>query len=82
MPNNNSSSSSSANQGDQSKAPHKSTYRLAKDAGYKSPYHAGISYGIKMYDDGAYDEIRTILQAIDDQVQDENGDGGYGSAKK
>ncbi|KAI0413263.1 hypothetical protein F5X98DRAFT_352522 [Xylaria grammica] len=88
MPNNtsSSSSSSSANQGGQSKAPHKSTYRLAKEAGFESPYHAGLSYGIKMYEDGAYDEVRTILQAItstdDDQVQDGNGDGGHGSAKK
>ncbi|KAI1159732.1 hypothetical protein F5B18DRAFT_635449 [Nemania serpens] len=92
MSSNNPSSSSSASQGGQgpSPRPRRSTYSLAKAAGFKSAYHAGLSYGIKMYEDGAYDEVRIILEAITDadedddqgQVQDGNGSGGVGSAKK
>ncbi|KAF2963527.1 hypothetical protein GQX73_g10054 [Xylaria multiplex] len=80
MPNNkSSSSSSSSNQGNQS---HRSTYSLAKEAGFDSPYHAGLSYGIKIYEDGANTEIRTILEAITSAGDGGNSGSNHGSAKK
>ncbi|KAI1323327.1 hypothetical protein F5Y16DRAFT_403524 [Xylariaceae sp. FL0255] len=39
----------------------RSTYQLAKDAGFKDVRAAGYAYGIKMHEPEGYDEINNIL---------------------